>query len=271
MFNALRRVISEPDDLGRAHDIPSQQQQQQQQQEYQAYPQQAYPQQQQSPQHQQQQQQYQQQQQQYHHQQQPANLVEIESDDFMDLESNSNAPISHIRRTSGQYGSTDSSLSGASDHNLHVMSAHFDLNDDEIIMEHDSSAADPNANANANANNNTCQEQEQQDEQVPNNPLTKKSSTATTLQLQRMDDESSAGSMRASSQNSSRDWGWFEDVHHPSEHVQQSPAGAAADGKKKNTNKGSSSNNNRGSPKYATLVPLSGTVRDVVQHQETGM
>jgi hypothetical protein len=265
MFNAMRRVISESaisesDDLGRTSNIPSQQQQQyqQQQQQQQEYPQQ------------------QQQQQQLHspdHHPQRANLVEMDSDDFMDVESDDNRPISHIRKASGQFSSTHSSLSGASDHNNDLDALETDDTEDGL-MEHDSrELPDPiEHHVNFVVNDNIASKEQQLEEENPK-PMNamKLSSTATTLQ--RMDDEDStgSGSLRASSQNSSRDWGWFEDVHHPSEHVQQSPAGAAADGKKKNTNKGSSSNNNRGSPKYATLVPLSGTVRDVVQHQETGM
>jgi hypothetical protein len=259
MFNAMRRVISESaisdsDDVGRTRNIPSQQQQQYQQQQQQQHDQQeqqqGYPQQQQqqhlhSPDH-------------HHHQQQRANLVEMESDDCMDVESDDNRPVSHIRKASGQFSSTHSSLSGASDHNLE----HLDMEEEDYGMmeqQHDSRelAANPFA---ANRvkfvvdNNNTSKEQ-----MLENKPLSalKPSSTATTLH--RTDDEEStgSGSMRASSQNSSRDWGWFEDVHHPSE---QSPA-VAADGKKKTTKK---------TQKYATLVPLSGTVRDVLQHQETG-
>jgi hypothetical protein len=250
MFNALRRVISEPDDVGRAYDIPSQQQQQhqQQQQEYQQQQQQGYHQQpqQQSPDHQQQQQ----------HQHRP-NLVEIESeDDFMDLESDGNAPVSHIRRSSGC--SMDSSLSGASDHNIHVGHNHG------YGMEHDLPEADPYANnADMFANINTAQEEQEQqlqEEEDQHSPL-KLSSTAATLQLQPMDDESS-GSMRASSQNSSRDWGWFEDVHHPSE-LGPSSSSPLKKEKKKGSGKAAAIDRT-----YATLVPLSGTVQDVVRHQE---
>jgi hypothetical protein len=285
MFNAMRRVISESaisesDDLGRTGNIPSQQQQQyqQQQQQQQEYPQQ------------------QQQQQQLHSPDHPqrANLVEMDSDDFMDVESDDNRPISHIRKASGQFSSTHSSLSGASDHNHDPESDNIDIDIDDtddglLEQQHDSRALanDPLehhvsfvANTNSNIINSTSKEQQLQEQHDPININTntmnamKLSSTATTLQ--RMDDDedsTGSGSLRASSQNSSRDWGWFEDVHHPSEQMPQSPAGAAAGGKKKNTNKGSGSNydnNSRGSPKYATLVPLSGTVRDVVQHQETG-
>ena len=51
--------------------------------------------------------------------------------------------------------------------------------------------------------------------------------------FQRMDstNDSSSGSQRASSQNSSRDWGWFEDVHQSSEHLpldKKSPRKASA-------------------------------------------
>jgi hypothetical protein len=270
MFNAMRRVISESaisesDDLGKTRNIPSQQQQQyQQQQQQQDYPQQQ-----------------QQQEQQLHspdHHPQRANLVEMDSDDFMDVEADDNRPISHIRKASGQFSSTHSSLSGASDHN-HDNNDNIETDDTEDgLMEHHQQQHDSRELAadsfehhvNFVLNKDNASKEEQEQHSRPMNAM-KLSSTATTLQ--RMDDEDStgSGSLRASSQNSSRDWGWFEDVHHPSEHLQQSPAGAAADGKKKTTNKGGSSNNNSRSPKYATLVPLSGTVRDVVQHQETGM
>ena len=58
----------------------------------------------------------------------------------------------------------------------------------------------------------------------PPKPETKEKIVPQTLQrvavLNRMDsaaDGSSSGSQRASSQNSSRDWGWFEDVHQASD------------------------------------------------------
>jgi hypothetical protein len=278
MFNAMRRVISESaiseeDDFGKR--IPSQQQllyQQQQQQQQHEYPQQQ-----------------QQQQQQLHSpdHQQRANIVEMDSDepDFMqmDVESDDNRPISHIRKASGQFSSTHSSLSGASDHDNDDLLENIDTDDnmedtDDGLIEQQQQqqqgannlrelAEDPfkhHVKFDANANPN------------PAMNAMKLSSTATTLQ--RMDDDDDGEddeSLRASSQNSSRDWGWFEDVHNPSE--QQSPGrpSAAPDGgKRKNTNKKGNNNNNsssRGSQnKYATLVPLSGTARDVVQHQETG-
>jgi hypothetical protein len=264
MFNAMRRVISESaisdsDDVGRTRNISSQQQQYQQQQQQQQQ-QEEYPQQQQEEYPQQQQQQ-----QQLHSpdHQQRANLVEMESDDFMDVESDADRPVSHIRKASGQFSSTHSSLSGASDHNLE----NVDMEEDYGIIEqqHDSRGvvADPFVANHVKFVDNTNPSTEQLQEHS-NKPLTsmKPSSTATTLQRMDDDDSTGSGSLRASSQNSSRDWGWFEDVHHPPEHAQQSPT-AAADGKKKEQKKGKTQ-------KYATLVPLSGTVRDVLQHQETG-
>jgi hypothetical protein len=310
MFNAMRRVISESaisesDDLGNITtrnntNIPSQQQlqyQQQQQQQQQEYPQQQQQQLLHSPDH-----------------QQRANLVEMDSDepDFMqmDVESDDNRPISHIRKASGQFSSTHSSLSGAS----------CEHDNDDLLLENDGTNDDDMEDTDDGLINEQQQQQQQQEQQQqqqrpqnnlrelvedpfqhhvkfdananPNSTMNamKLSSTATTLQ--RMDDDDDDDdneddeSLRASSQNSSRDWGWFEDVHHPSD--QPSPgrpsnvAGAAngsgGGGRQKNSNnKGGGGNNNnnksssRGSQnKYTTLVPLTGTVRDVVQPQETG-
>jgi hypothetical protein len=249
MSNALRRIISEADDVGKSHGITSQQQQQQEEHPPQVYPQQNQQEQQHqnSPDHQQQQ------------QRQRANLVEMESDDFMDLETDDNAPVSHIRRSSGEYGSAHSSLSGASDTIHNNSNNHVDFD-----MEHDGApppeiadvVGDPFATA---VMNNASKEL--LPEHSNDNPLKRTGTTATTLQ--RMDDESS-DSIRASSQNSSRDWGWFEDVHHPSEtNLPQSSSW-----KKKKS--GSPSNKaDRQDRKYATLVPLSDTVRDV-RSPETG-
>jgi hypothetical protein len=247
MSNAIRRIISEPDDVGK--------QQQQQQQE--DHPQQVYPQ-------QEQQQQQQQNSPDHHQQRHRANLVEMESDDFMDLETDDNAPVSHIRRSSGEYGSAHSSLSGASDtihkHQMNINHNHvdFDMDHEDAPpeMEHVDHYATNMATAVMNDTSKELLPEEHND-----NPLKRTGTTATTLQ--RMDDES-VDSIRASSQNSSRDWGWFEDVHHPSEsNLPQSSSW------KKKKGSGSPNKVDRQDRKYATLVPLSDTVRDV-RNQETG-
>lgn len=264
MFNAMRRIISESAISESGADVGRTQQQQYQQQQ-QEYPQQ----------------QQQQQQSPDHHQR--ANLVEMESDDFMDVEGSPsdmmhdpNRPISHIRKASGQFSSTHSSLSGASDHDHNI-----DMEEKDGMMEHDSREAQGDLFQNhvnfantSNNNNNASKEQLEEQSATAFNRL-KLSFTATTLQ--RMDDEGStgSGSLRASSQNSSRDWGWFEDVHHPSDSMHQQSS-SSLDIIKKNSNETSKKGHGHNKAaaaanrKYATLVPLSDTVRDVVRHQETG-
>jgi hypothetical protein len=275
MFTAIRRVISESS-LGALIGQQEQQQQphaaddddqqqalqqqaqalQQQAQALQQYPQQA---------------QHSPEQHQHHHQHQRVNLVEMESDDFMDVDDDDddhnnhnnhtrnvltdgdddddhqviddNAPVSHIRRSSGQYGSTDSSLSGVSEQQLDQ------VEDDDYAMEHDDTAEDAYMTMTNNMTNNMTKEQQLAALQRTAGALGLQV-TRTTTDTDTGDDESS-GSMRAASQNSSRDWGWFEDVHHPSEHAE----------KKKS----------KGKKAKGTLVPIQDTVRDVLHHQaDTG-
>jgi hypothetical protein len=101
----------------------------------------------------------------------------------------------HNRRTTDDAADTGSSLSDVSDTNIEEMDSDPNDNNNYIKMVVDDDAMPERSNAIP----------EQVAAMFPRGQFPRHDSRAS--------NDSSSGSHRASSQNSSRDWGWFEDVH----------------------------------------------------------
>jgi hypothetical protein len=191
MLGAIRRVISVSDDVGKEEEAQQQQQpqQQSQQQQQEKSPDRA---------------------------PQRANLVEPdmmdvvgEEDKIMETTYRSGIPVQLIqqRTSSGDSSDDNDNFSDVSMNDAPPMDDDDDnVNMDETLREdsyrlQQPPPASPLQSPHVNA-------------YAPAPPPLGLSRTKSTLQrMESKGAESSQGSMRASSQNSSRDWGWFEDVH----------------------------------------------------------